>query len=357
MNLLHYKFAFAKHHGRSVILISFDKDNKLIAELRQSFPSVKWSQTQKCWYLLDFPSIRKQLNLSLIETGKNNILKMHDINKPAFENFIRTLKLKAYSINTINVYSNEFAQFLYILKSHHVDALNSEKIKSYFFYCVEVLHLSESHLNSRMNAIKFYFEQVLHKPKVFYDIPRPKKPALLPKILNEKEIIKLFKTIENEKHLLMLKLCYGMGLRVSEIVNLKIEHIDSSRMQVLIKSGKGKKDRYVHLPQSIIPELRRYYKEYQPKSYLFEGQYGGQYAIRSIQTIFKNALKKAKIKKNIGVHGLRHSYATHLLEYGTDITYIQKLLGHNSIKTTSLYMHVSKASFSKIKSPLDRLNN
>jgi len=153
----------------------------------------------------------------------------------------------------------------------------------------------------------------------------------------------------------MLKLCYGMGLRVSEIVNLKIVHIDSGRMVVHIEAAKGKVDRYVALPASVLEELRNYYRAYRPKVYLFEGQYGGQYSIRSVQAVFKNAMRRAKINKSVGIHGLRHSYATHLLECGTDLSFIQKLLGHKDIKTTEIYAKVSNRQLGSVKSPLDDL--
>ena len=153
----------------------------------------------------------------------------------------------------------------------------------------------------------------------------------------------------------MLKLCYGMGLRVSEIVNLKIQHIDSKNMQVFIERAKGKKDRYVNLPETILEQLRMYFKEYKPKEYLFEGQYGGQYSARSVQLVFKNAMKGAKINKSVGIHSLRHSFATHLLENGTDIRFIQELLGHKDIKTTLIYTQVSDKSIRKVKSPLDNM--
>jgi site-specific recombinase XerD len=153
----------------------------------------------------------------------------------------------------------------------------------------------------------------------------------------------------------MLKLCYGMGLRVSEIVQLKITDIDSKNMQVFIERAKGKKDRYANLPESILAQLRTYFVAYKPKKYLFEGQYGDQYSIRSAQKVFSDALQKAKINKKVGIHGLRHSFATHLLEAGTDISFIQQLLGHNDLKTTLRYTHVSKKTIKSIQSPLDKL--
>ncbi|MEX8547591.1 MAG: tyrosine-type recombinase/integrase [Mucilaginibacter sp.] len=153
----------------------------------------------------------------------------------------------------------------------------------------------------------------------------------------------------------LLKLCYGMGLRVSEVVNIKITDIDSKTMQVFIEKAKGKKDRYANLPESILEQLRAYYKLYKPQKYLFEGLQGEQYSIRSVQQVFKNAMQKARINKTIGIHGLRHSFATHLLENGTDIKFIQELLGHNDIKTTLRYIHVSKQQLKNVKSPLDNL--
>ncbi|MEO7175019.1 MAG: tyrosine-type recombinase/integrase, partial [Saprospiraceae bacterium] len=226
---------------------------------------------------------------------------------------------------------------------------------SYFLYCHKDLKLSENQIHSRMNAVKFYFEKVLHQERMFFDIPRPKKPALLPKSLNVEEVKKLFSVTQNNKHRLLLRLCYGMGLRVSEIVNLQNSDIDIHALKVRIHRGKGKKDRYVNLPHSVTEDLQIYHQEYKTKDFLFEGQYGGQYSVRSAQLVFKEAMKKAKITKQIGIHGLRHSYATHLLEFGTDISLIQKLLGHNDIRTTLLYTKVSDRVLSKVISPLDKI--
>ena len=190
---------------------------------------------------------------------------------------------------------------------------------------------------------------------MFFDIPRPKKPLTLPKMLGKSEVKKILQVTKNQKHAMALQLCYGMGLRVSEVVNLRVEDIDSQRMVVHIISAKGKKDRYVPLPASVLPKLREYYIKYRPKDYLLEGQYGGRYSIGSVQQVFKKAMKKAGINKRIGVHGLRHSYATHLLEAGADMRFIQELLGHNSIKTTQVYTKVTPRSLSNIKSPIDSL--
>ena len=206
--------------------------------------------------------------------------------------------------------------------------------------------------------MKFYYEQVLGREKFFWEIPRPKKPLLLPKLLNEDELRKLFNALSNKKHKAMLFTAYSAGLRVSEVVNLKIADIDSQRMQIFIARAKGKKDRYVNLSPILLDILRKYLLDYKPrpKIYLFESEQTlGGYPTRTAQQIFANAKKKAGIKKEVGIHSLRHSFATHLLDKGTDIKYIKDLLGHFNIKTTERYLHVSKQQLINIVSPLDDL--
>jgi integrase/recombinase XerD len=353
-NASFYQFELGTHHEKEVIWIKFEKNPVLIAQVKK-LASARWSASQKAWYVNDVLNYRNLFGIEPKSIGKDAFSAIHDINKPAFERFLEQLQLKAYSPNTIRTYTIEFAQLLAILKNHPVDSLSSERLRAYFLYCINTLKMKEMHLHSRINAIKFYFEQVLHKEKMFFEIPRPSKPSILPKVIDGQDIKKMFTKTENQKHRLMLKLCYGMGLRVSEVVNIKITDIDSKRMQVLISAAKGKKDRYVNLPESILEELRAYYISHKPKEYLFEGQYGGAYSKRSVQAVFKNAMIKSKINKKVGIHSLRHSYATHLLEHGTDISFIQQLLGHNDVKTTLLYAKVGKKELSKVKSPLDDL--
>ncbi|TDX87280.1 tyrosine-type recombinase/integrase [Epilithonimonas xixisoli] len=355
MNLNLYNFSFGNHRDKNVIWIRFEKKDVLIQELRKAFPSSKWSNTNKAWHLPDLPTVRDALKLDREEWGSQIRSEIEPVNQKAFSDYIDYLKLKAYSKNTIRTYVTEFAHLLRILKNFPVDDLSEDRLKDYFLYCLDKEKIKENHLNSRINAVKFYFEQVRKKSKMFFEIPRPKSPKLLPKMLSQAEVRKIFENTVNQKHLLMLKLCYGMGLRVSEIVNLKVEHINSGNMLVLIAGAKGKKDRYTNLPESILTLLRSYYKEYRPKDFLFEGQYGGAYTVRSVQSVFKQAMRKAKINKTIGVHGLRHSYATHLMESGADIRFLQELLGHNSIKTTQIYTHITDVSKAKVKSPLDFL--
>lgn len=348
------KFEPASYNGKRVIFIRFEYNTVLISRVKK-LAGVQWSQTHKAWYVRDTEQYRQKFGLAAKPIGTNISPQIDTVNQAAYHVFIETLQLKAYSRNTINTYRNEFSQLLLALKGHKVDDLTPERLRSYFLYCVNTLNLSENTLHSRINAVKFYFEQVLKREKFFFEIPRPKKPSILPKAIHSEDIKKLLDATTNLKHNTMLKLCYGMGLRVSEIVNLKITDIDSKSMQVFIERGKGKKDRYVNLPVTILEQLRVYFLEYKPKKYLFEGQYDDQYSTRSAQKVFSDALKKAKINKAVGIHGLRHSFATHLLEAGTDIAFIQELLGHKDIKTTLRYTHISKQTIKKIKSPLDNI--
>jgi len=356
-NPKNYQFSVGEYLDKNVIFVHFQYNSLLHKELKEKFSTAKWSMSKKCWYLPDVAAIRNEIGMApKTDIGKALINQIHTVNQAALQRMHELLLLKSYSPNTIKTYCTEFAQLLHLLQNKHVDTLTPERLRSYFLYCATKLNLSENIIHSRINAIKFYFEQVLHREKIFFEeIPRPKKKSSLPKVISKRDIVRLFAQVGNPKHLLMIKLCYGMGLRVSEIVNLKITNIDSGRMLVHIEAAKGKKDRYVALPSSILDDLRNYYRAYRPKIYLFEGQYGGQYAIRSVQAVFKNAMQKAKINKTVGIHGLRHSYATHLLECGTDMVFIQKLLGHNSLKTTEIYAKVSNRQLGNIKSPLDDL--
>lgn len=182
-----------------------------------------------------------------------------------------------------------------------------------------------------------------------------RKTKALPKYLTVLEIKRLFSHCQNLKHLCVLQFLYGCGLRVSEVVALKIVDIDSSAMRILVRNAKGQKDRVVPLPKSLLENLRNYYRSYKPKSYLFEGQKRAQYSIKSIQEVTKKYAFEAEIKKKVTPHMLRHSYDTHQLENGVNIRHIQELLGHNSIKTTEIYTHISKVSKEKIANPLDQL--
>jgi site-specific recombinase XerD len=295
--------------------------------------------------------------------GNNNTTiyksrKIHEINAHVLPTMEQQLKLKAYSPSTIRTYLQEMSHLLGMLQQIPADDLEPQHLKRYLIYCYELLQLKENTLHSRINALKFYYEQVLKRDKFFWEIPRPKKQLILPKVLSETEVAKLFNALSNLKHKAMLFTAYSAGLRVSEIAALKIEDIDSGRMQMRIEKAKGKKDRYVNLSPVLLDILRAYIRIYRPKPvyFLFESEQSGQaYPIRTIQKIFSLAREKARISKQVGIHSLRHSFATHMLEKGIDIRYIKDLLGHFSIKTTERYLHVKKEQLVNIISPLDDL--
>lgn len=341
------------HQKQKRIAVYFEKSADLIARIKE-LKDARWSQSLKVWHVPDTDENRVRFKIDT-NLGKLALSRIHEINQPVLKRFIEEIQLKGYSGNTLKTYRNEFGIYLNFLKEIPAQNSTTDEIRNYILYCINEQKLSEATVHSRINAIKFYYEQVLKRARFMIEIPRPKKPSKLPKVIAPVDIKKMFEVTPNLKHNTMLKLCYGLGLRVSEIINLKITDIDSKSMQVFIERAKGKKDRYVNLPQSILKQLRLYYVEYKPKVYFFEGQFGGQYSSRSAQQVFKNALQKAKINKTVGIHSLRHSYATHLLEQGTDIRYIQELLGHSNIKTTLLYTEVSDKSIRKIISPLDNL--
>jgi len=383
------------HRSNECIGIFFASNSQLNS-LVKKLPVTKWSQTNKCWYTIlnrqnydalikaidnkasiDNSTLKKYLhsknkinNIRPIPDTKpenvktkpqpvkhaNSFISNHNMDELAA--FIQQLKLKSYSTSTIKTYRNEFCQLLQTIKEKHIDTLTVDELKRYMVFVMEKEGISENTTHSRLNALKFYFEQVLKREKFFWEIPRPKRPLQLPKLLNETELRRLFNALTNKKHKAMLFTAYSAGLRVSEIVNLKIRHIDSKRMQILIERAKGKKDRYVNLSPVLLDILRQYIALYKPmpREFLFESeQTQTAYPTRTVQQIFNNAKQKASITKEVGVHSLRHSFATHLLDKGTDIRYIKDLLGHFDIRTTERYLHVSKQKLVNIVSPLDDL--
>ena len=216
--------------------------------------------------------------------------------------------------------------------------------------------LSSSYQNQIVNSIKLYFKTCRDTKIEIDKIHRPKRAKALPNVLSKEEVKKILDAHSNLKHKAMLSMIYSCGLRRSELLNLKFSDIDSKRNIVLLKNAKGKKDRIAPLSPKILAMLRTYYKEYKPKNWLFEGQkQGEQYSEKSLQSVLKQALQKVGITKPVTLHWLRHSYATHLLESGTDLRYIQELLGHSSSKTTEIYTHVSTKNIQQIKSPFDDL--
>ncbi len=290
----------------------------------------------------------------LLEQGMRKIQNF----KSCPDQYLDKMKLRNYSMNTIENYHFSFARFVNTYRNltwHEINNFESEVINSYHTMLQQKHKFSISSINISINAVKFYYVDVLGKDLFLSQVNRPRNEKSLPNVLSENDVKKIITCTTNPKHKAILILIYSGGLRISELINLKISDIKTERNMLLIRGGKGKKDRYTVLSTTALEILRTYYKKYRPAEYLFEGQEGGTYSVVSIRNILKSSMKKAHVEQRATVHTLRHSFATHLLEQGTDLRYIQELLGHNSSKTTEIYTHVSKKEISRIVSPADRL--
>jgi len=267
-----------------------------------------------------------------------------------------TLRLKGYSFKTIKAYTGHIRRFLIYCQTEPSE-LSRVNIRDYILKLMDEDKVTNNYIHQVIGGIKFLFEVVLHKPEELRDIYYPKKERKLPVVLSEDEVCSILKSVSNLKHKAIIYLVYSSGLRVGEVVRLKEEDIDYQRMLLVVRQGKGKKDRVTLLSKLSLGAIKSYMEKYRPGEWLFPGQNEKEHITeRTVQKVFENACKVAEIKKKVSVHTLRHSFATHLLEGGTDLRYIQELLGHNSSKTTEIYTHVSTKSIGRIQSPLDKLN-
>jgi len=275
----------------------------------------------------------------------------------AVEEMGTKLKLRRYSDSTYKVYMMMFKKFLrytYPTPLHHV---GQNIILEYQKHLVLICKVSASYQNQSINAIKFYAEKVLGLEKTIYDLERPMKHQRLPKVLAQIEVQQLLDCVTNIKHKAILSTIYGCGLRISECTALKVTDIDPVNHRIWVRNAKGRKDRITLLPESLLDQLRKYYRLYRPGNWLFESPEGKPYSATSIRKVFHRAKRNARITKPATVHTLRHSFATHLLENGTNLRYIQQLLGHTSSRTTEIYTHVCQTDLTKIVSPLDSIAN
>ncbi|WP_407930057.1 site-specific tyrosine recombinase/integron integrase [Ignavibacterium album] len=269
------------------------------------------------------------------------------------DKYSKLLHIKNYSTKTEKSYLHHLDLFLNFLSSNKIKDIDQNVLLNYFNYLKQTKNFSYSSMKQALASIRFLFLDVLKKEVDFDFFIKMKKPNSLPNILTTEEVKNIIYSLTNLKHRAIISTIYSCGLRISEAVNLKIQDIDSKAMTIKIVNAKGKNDRIVMLSEKLLELLREYFKEYKPKTYLFEGQFGEKYSTRSIQQIFNNAVTKVKIKKRVTVHSLRHSFASHLLDNGTDIRFIQELLGHKHLSTTQIYTHINPVSVKKIKSPFD----
>ncbi len=272
--------------------------------------------------------------------------------KYAPEAFLLKLELKKYALNTCKTYILQFEKFINHYPNKDIITLSEQEIRAYLQHLIQQ-NKSNSYINQAINSIKFYYEVVMGMPNRFYSIERPRKQQKLPRVLSKEEIRTMIANTNNIKHRCIVSLLYSAGLRRSELLNLKIEDIDSKGMLIFIRNAKNNRDRYSLLSKTVLKELRIYYSQWRPREYLFESPDGKKYSGKSVGAIVSKAATKANIKRRVTPHILRHSFATHLLESGTDLRYIQTLLGHSSTKTTEIYTQVAVNNFKLIKNPLD----
>ncbi len=326
------------------------------ANLEQIFSTFKGEAWINCRYFFKNRPIHAQaLPVDLQVINKQNESRAANGESPCPKEYIQLLETRRYSFNTAKTYTALFSNFIKYNAGKSLIEINELDIKDYIHLIVKQ-GKSASYQNQVINAIKFYYEQVLDMPQRFYQIDRPNKVRKLPMVLSEEEVSRLLSVTTNIKHKSILVTIYSCGLRLSELLNLKLTDLQSDRHLLLVRDAKGNKDRTTILCEATLQLLRKYYLMYKPKEYLFEGQNGGMYSSKSVQNILQHSLSQAKIFKPASPHTLRHSFATHLLENGTDLRLIQSLLGHSSPKTTELYTHISTHSLKGVKSPLEKLN-
>lgn len=334
-------------------------------EFHRKFAAFLLPDSEK--YLLTIlEACKGKVQITIHQTGHLNSLyvqskfwlQTYSVEVSIENDYLLLLKSKNYSMNTIQNYFNSFLQFCYFcqLKSLDKKELDAARVNSLVVELSTRNGYGVSMRHSLINAVMYYYKNVLGRYDYKNGIIRPKKDKELPHVLSKEVVQIILRNCENLKHRTMLSLIYASGLRVGEVLKLKVCDIDSKRMLITVRGGKGKKDRIVMLSEKILVLLRDYFKQYRPTHYLFEGQYGGIYSEASLRKVLNNACVKAKVLERPTLHWLRHSFATHLLEAGTDIRYIQQLLGHASTKTTEIYTHVSTKHISLIKSPLDHLD-
>jgi len=347
---MHWKAQLITHRKEKRIAVYFEKDAALISRIKQLEGS-RWSQTLAVWHLPD--TLENRIRFK-IPTLSHTIPSEEGIGQ--IEKFKQWMRSKRYSESTITTYCEALKSFLFFYREKPIAEITNEDLIVYNNEYILEKKLSASYQNQMVNALKLFFQTIRETKMMVDKIHRPKREKVLPNVLSKEEVKAILNAHSNIKHKTMLSLIYSCGLRCGELLSLQPVHIDSKRNIVLIKNAKGKKDRIAPLSPKILEMLREYYKAYQPTNYLFEGQSKGQpYDARSLQLILKQALRKTAIPKPATLHWLRHSFATHLLENGTDLRYIQELLGHNSSKTTEIYTHVSTKSLQQIKSPFDDL--
>lgn len=361
--------------GQSMIRLEFKYDQAII-DMIKAIQGRVWSVMNKCWYVPDKVSLREQFGLpvTFVKDDSGELIleglpgTRPGPNKPtAYEKlprhkqeqlavFRKWMEQHRYSDNTIRNYINHLSQVFLYLSERDIRDITAEDIVRFNQDIIIQGRLSTAYQRVVTGAVKLFYSHFFDHKMDIDRLDRPFREKTLPVVLSKEEVARLLKSAGNIKHRAMLTFIYSCGLRRGELLSLKIVDLDKDRNLIHIVQGKGKKDRYVPYPEKLKPLLREYYTKYKPKEYLFEGEKGGAYSGRSLAKVLERAVERSGIKKEVTLHTLRHSYATHLLDGGTDLRYIQEILGHSSPKTTMIYTHVSSHRIAQIKSPLDDLD-
>ena len=358
------------HRNTQCLFLYFDYNVTFIALVKSEL-FAKWSQTEKAWYI---QNNRKNLKLIFkIFQGKAKIntsalhfkskKKPTDVKKASIKTSVKKnlttteypdfLKRRRYSRNTIKTYISFLEQFQRFISPKKLNEIDLKEITRYMNYLIQREKVASSTQNQAINALKCYYENMLGWEKFSHTIERPRKEKKLPKILSEKEVLRMIQVTDNLKHKLIICILYSAGLRKGELLNLRKEDIFFDKNLIFVRGGKGRKDRTTILSDNLKKLLRVYVRDFKPNYWILEGNKRQQYSASSVGRVISIAAKRANLNRTISAHMLRHSFATHLLEQGLDLRYIQQLLGHRSSKTTEIYTHVSTKSLAKIKSPLD----
>ncbi|MDR2854497.1 MAG: site-specific integrase [Prevotellaceae bacterium] len=363
-NIIQISAERSKHKGKSVIKLIFDIDAGLTALVRQIY-GARWSQTMRCWHVPDTPQSVKALREKFGNVISDNAIsdiqqpKSADYTseyKPLLLRFSNYMKERRYSERTIEHYTERLRIFFCFCRKNFLEITNEDVDKFNQNYILRN-KLSATYQSQFVSALKLFYEKIPRKKLNIGLLERPKRGKYLPEIMTKEDVARLINSTNNLKHRAMLSLIYSCGLRRNELLNMKIADIDSKRNLISIRHAKGDKDRLVPLSPKILEMLREYYKQYKPVTWLFEGQFPDTpYTGISLHNVFTGALKKAGIEGPFSLHTLRHCFATHLLENGVNLRYIQELLGHRYMKTTEIYMHVSAKNVQDIKSPFDNLD-
>lgn len=362
------------HRGNNQISLHFSYNKSLVEKAKKELKAI-WSQTHKCWYISNNPKHLKSIfsifrgHAYIISEdlftktkhrskAKVNVKKiqrdLNDEQKTLLNNFFKYLRGKRYSKSTINTYTFFVADLVEYYSKKPLNTLTKRDIEIYlenvFIKKNYAISTHRQFISAIKQFINFYPDTLIEG----LELTRPKKSRRLPTILSQEEVIDLIRFTQNLKHRAIIALIYSCGLRISELINLKLTEINIDRRQLIVKNSKGRKDRYVSLAESFLPILSNYFLTYSPKHYFVEGRNGNTYSAESIRNFLKKNTKAAGINKNVTPHTLRHSYATHLLENGVDLRYIQSLLGHSKPETTMIYTHVSRKDLLQITNPLDQ---